>query len=331
MRTALFESDWGTIALGIGVGCLMLVAALVLLARPRGAWLHDRLAPYGRLDSGTAASATVDSGPGWRPDTERLYGATERWLEDTRIWRSAMRLLERAGSQLRPVQFLYGCLLSALGVGVLVAILTDSTLWAVVAAPAAFVAPWAWMKRKARRRLRAFEEQLADVLLSMSSSLRVGLSFNHGLAAIVDDGRAPASEEFERLLNETELGRPVEDSLAAMADRIDSEDLRFVLMSVAIQREVGGSLADLFETVSETVRERQMFRLKVQALTAMGRMSAYILLGLPFFVAGVISLLSPGYMKPLFTTGVGHVLIALMIVMMVIGAAFLKKIVTIKG
>ena len=88
------------------------------------------------------------------------------------------------------------------------------------------------------------------------------------------------------MLNETELGRPMEDALGAMADRIDSEDLRFVLMSVVIQREVGGSLANLFQTVSETVRERQHFRLKVRALTSMGRMSAYILVALPFVIVG---------------------------------------------
>jgi len=331
MRSALFESDWGTIALGISVGCLMLVAALVAMARPRGAWLRDRLDPYGRLDSGGAATATVDASPGWRPQAERLYGATERWLEGTRLWRSAMRLLERAGSQMRPVEFLYGSLLVGLGTGVVAAILTDSVWLVVLGAPAGLVAPWVWMKRRARRRLRAFEEQLADVLLSISSSLRVGLSFTHSMTAIVDDGRAPASEEFERLLNETELGRPMEESLAAMADRIDSEDLRFVLMSVAIQREVGGSLADLFHTVSETVRERQQFRRRVRALTAMGRMSAYILIALPFGIAGIVSLLSPGYIEPLFTTQAGHVLIVVMLVMMVIGSLFLKKIVSIKG
>ena len=179
--------------------------------------------------------------------------------------------------------------------------------------------------------MRAFDDQLADVLMTMSGSLKVGLTFNHSLAAIVADGQAPASEEFERLLNETQLGRPMEDALAAMGERIDSDDLRFVLMSVAIQREVGGSLADLFQTVSETVRERQQFRRKVRALTAMGRTSAYILVALPFVIALVISLLSPGYMRPMFDSTVGHVLIAAMLGMTVIGALFLKRIVTIKG
>ena len=331
MRSALFESDWGPIALGVGVGCIMLVAALVALARPRGAWLRSRLDPYGRLDSAGAAAAALDTGPGWRPQAERLYGATERRLEETRIWQATMRLLERAGSQLRPVEFLYRSILLALGIGVLVAIVVGSVGIGVVAVPATLALCWAWLKQKARRRLRAFEEQFADVLLAIASSLKVGLSFTHSMAAIVDDGTAPASEEFERVLNETELGRPMEEALGAMADRIESEDLRFVLMSVIIQREVGGSLADLFHTVSETVRERQHFRRKVRALTAMGRMSAYILVALPFLIAVAVSLLSPGYIHPLFHTTVGHVLIVVMLVMVAVGSMFLKKIVTIKG
>jgi tight adherence protein B len=187
------------------------------------------------------------------------------------------------------------------------------------------------VKHKARRRLRAFDDQLADVLLTMAGSLKVGLTFQHSITAIVDEGLAPASEEFERLLNETQLGRPMEDALAAMGERIDSDDLRFVLMSVGIQREVGGSLADLFQTVSETVRERQLFRRKVRALTAMGRTSAYILVALPFAIAGSVSLLSPGYMKPMWDTTVGHVLIAVMIGLTILGAVCLKRIVTIKG
>jgi tight adherence protein B len=331
MRTALFESSWGPLALGLGVGCIMLVATLVALARPRGAWLRTRLDPYGRLDASGAAAAVVDSSPGWRPSAERLYGATEQRLENTRYWRAAMRTLERAGSQWRPAQLLYTSVLVGLGCAVVVGILASSAGLVVLGGVGGFALPWVWLKRKARRRVRAFEAQLADVLMAMSSSLKVGLTFNHSMAAIVEDGQAPAAEEFERVLKETELGRPMEDALAAMADRIRSDDLRFVLMAVIIQREVGGSLANLFQTVSETVRERQQFRLKVRALTAMGRISAYILVAMPFLIVAIISVLSPGYMNPLFATTAGRVLIVVALGMMTIGSLFLKKIVSIRG
>ena len=331
MSTALFDSAWGPFALGLTVGCAVLVATMVALSRPRGAWLRSRLDPYGRLETGAAAAATVDSSPGWRPSTDRVFGLTERVFEHTRLWRSTMRLLERAGSQARPAELLWQCLLLGLGLAAVASLIWSSLLLDLGALAVGVALPWLRMQHRARRRLRAFEEQLADVLMTMSGSLKVGLTFQHSLAAIVADGQAPASEEFERMLNETQLGRPMEDSLAAMGERIDSDDLRFVLMSVGIQREVGGSLAELFQTVSETVRERQLFRRKVRALTAMGRTSAYILVSLPLIIAGAVSLLSPDYMKPLWETTVGHVLIGIMIGLTLIGAFFLKRIVTIKG
>jgi tight adherence protein B len=331
VSNALFESAWGTFAVGLTVGCVVLVATLVVLAKPRGAWLRGRLDPYGRLDGLQSSAVVVDASPGWRPQRERLYGATERVLESTRAWGGTMRLLERAGAQVRPVEFAYMSLLAALVVAAVAAILFNAAWVAALGFVLGALAPTLWMHRRARRRLRAFEEQLADVLMTMSSSLKVGLTFTHSMAAIVEDGDPPVSEEFERVLTETQLGRPMDDALAAMAKRVDSEDVRFVLMSVMIQREVGGSLGDLFHTVSETVRERQQFRRKVRALTAMGRMSAYLLIGLPFVVAGVISLLSPGYITPLFSTGAGRVLIVVMLGLMGIGSFCLKRIVTIKG
>jgi tight adherence protein B len=331
MSSALFDSAWGPFAVALTVGCVVLVAVMVALARPRGEWLRNRLDPYGRLQAGGAAAATIDAGPGWRPAGERVFALTERLFDGTRLWRSTMRLLERAGSQMRPAALLWRCLLLGAGLAVGVSIVTGSAAVASIAFAAGAALPWLRMRHRAHRRLRAFEDQLADVLMTMSGSLKVGLTFQHSLSAIVDEGQPPASEEFERMLNETQLGRPMEEALAAMGDRVDSDDLRFVLMSVGIQREVGGSLAELLQTVSETVRDRQQFRRKVRALTAMGRTSAYILVALPFAIAGIVSLLSPGYMEPMWSTTVGHVLLAVMLGLTVIGALFLKRIVTIRG
>jgi tight adherence protein B len=116
-----------------------------------------------------------------------------------------------------------------------------------------------------------------------------------------------------------------------MAERVGSENFEFAITAVTIQRQVGGSLASLFDMVSETVRNRQQFARKVRSLTAMGRMSAYTLVAIPFFIAGMVELTNRSYMTPLFHTHVGHLLLFMGLAMMTVGSLILKKIVAFKG
>jgi tight adherence protein B len=333
VNSLLFGSAVGSVAIGLAVGCLVLVATLIALAKPRGAWLTSRLEPYGGSGGVVAAgggSEPVDK-PRWRPRVDQLYGATERAFDRTSAWASLERLLERANLGAQPVQVVFWSAAIGVAVAVLVSFIVGSVLLIVAAFVAGLAAPLAVIAAKGRARLRAFENQLPDVLMTMAGSLKVGQSFDNSMRAIVDEGQAPASEEFGRVLNETRLGRPMDESLAAMADRIDSDDLRFVLMSVTIQREIGGSLSELFQTVSDTVRARQHFRRKVRALTAMGRASAYLLVALPFVTAGLITIVNPGYLSPLIHRSAGQFMSVGALVMIAIGALILKKIVSIKG
>jgi tight adherence protein B len=182
-----------------------------------------------------------------------------------------------------------------------------------------------------RTRSKAFENQLPDLLTTIAASLKAGHSFKHGLQAVVDESQPPASIELKRVLTETGLGRPLDDALGDMAERIGSENFAFAITAVTIQRQVGGSLASLFDMVSETVRNRQQFARKIRSLTAMGRMSAYTLIGIPFFIAGMISLTNAGYMHPLFHSHLGHIMLFVGLTMMSIGSLILKKIVSFKG
>jgi len=133
------------------------------------------------------------------------------------------------------------------------------------------------------------------------------------------------------VLTETRLGRPMDAALGEMGERVGSKNLSFVLNAVTIQRQIGGSLAGLFDMVAETVRQRQQFARKIRGLTAMGRMSAYVLVGLPFAVGVLINLVSPQYMSPLWHTGTGHFMVATSLVMIAVGSLILRKIVSFKG
>jgi tight adherence protein B len=186
-----------------------------------------------------------------------------------------------------------------------------------------------WLR--ARRRRAAFEEQLPDLLMTLASALKAGQSFRQGIQVIVDEGNEPAVSEFRLVLGEARLGRPLEQALEAMAQRVGSEDFAFVVSAVTIQRQVGGSLAGIFDMVSEAVRERQQFARRIKALTATGRMSAYVLMALPIGLALALTAMNPEYMSPLYSTSLGRTMITGGLLMMAIGSLVLRKIVAFKG
>jgi tight adherence protein B len=167
--------------------------------------------------------------------------------------------------------------------------------------------------------------------VTLAASLKAGHSFRQGIQAVVDEGQPPSSKEFKRVLTDTRLGRPMDDALADMAERVGSKNLSFVVTAVTIQRQVGGSLAGIFDMVADAVRNRQQFARKIRSLTAMGRMSAYTLVGIPFFMLITITLINGEYMDPLYHTPTGQQLMAVGVVAMVIGSLMLRKIVNFKG
>jgi tight adherence protein B len=123
----------------------------------------------------------------------------------------------------------------------------------------------------------------------------------------------------------------MDDALLHMAERIGSSDFGFVITAVTIQRQIGGSLAGLFDMIAETVRQRQQFARKVRSLTAMGRLSAYVLVGLPFFMAGAVTLMNPTYMAPLWHSSTGHLMVTVGLIMIGSGSLMLKKIASFRG
>jgi len=240
-------------------------------------------------------------------------------------------MLERADLQLRTVEFVYLIGGGALVMGLLFAVALKSTFMVLIGAAAGGAIPYAFVWFKGNQRINAFENQLADLLITLAASLKAGHSFKQGLQSVVDEGREPASKELKRVLTEARLGRPMDEALQEMALRVGSKNFDFVITAVTIQRQVGGSLANLIDMVADTVRQRQQFARKIKGLTAMGRASAYVLMGLPFFIAIIITVMNPRYMDPLYHSSTGHKLILTGLAMMCFGAVVLRKIVSFKG
>ena len=186
------------------------------------------------------------------------------------------------------------------------------------------------VRRKANARRKKFEDQLGDTLTAVASSLRAGQSFQQAMSTISLDGPEPISKEFQRVETETRLGRPADEALQSMADRLGSKNFEFVVLAVNIQRQVGGSLSEILDMVADTVRGRVQFSRKVRALTAMGRASAYVLVGMPFALAFMISLVDRSYLRPLWATSAGHLMIIIGLISMCFGGIVTRKIVNFK-
>jgi len=323
-----FFGPSGPFAIALAVGALVLFAALFLLAGIRGSWVRSRISAH--VGDSRASSKQMRK----QKRTEAfasVFSATERTFGNLKQWRYIAQMLERADVPLRTVEFFWITVGSALLVAFLGFAIGASLIITIGLMVAAGLVPFSFVWLKMRKRLKAFEDQLPDLLITIAGSLKAGHSFKQGLQAVVDEGQPPANQEIKRVLTETSLGRPMDDALAEMAERLASNNFEFAITAVTIQRQVGGSLATLFDMVADTVRQRQQFARKIRALTAMGRMSAYTLIGIPFFIAGTITVLNGSFMRPLYHTSTGHMMILVALLMMGFGSLILKKIVSFKG
>ena len=319
--------DLGAFPLSLIVGGCVLLGVLFAMRRPAGARLRAQLAPHlGEKQERRR-----------RPAQERfqtastVMKATESAFGHLALWRRLHSLIERADLPLRTVELVYACAGSALLLGLVSAVGGAPTLFILGAFALGGALPVLVVSFKAKRRLAAIDDQLPEVLTTLAASLKAGHSFRQGIQAVVDEGDGPAAKEFNRVLTETRLGRPMDGALAEMSERVGSKNLRFVITAVTIQRQVGGSLAGIFDMVADAVRNRQQFARKIRSLTAMGRMAAYVLVGIPFFLLGMITLINKEYMDPLYHTPTGQKLMIGGLVMMAFGSLVLKKIVSFKG
>lgn len=310
------------------VGGMAFLAFRAFSAWRRAAWLRQRL---GRRSAGAPEAARATLRDRSRSSVAGILGATERAGQELRPWRVLERTLERSQVPLRVVELLYLMVGSGFALSLVAALFAAPSFVILLALATGGAIPLLVVTRRARRRRQAFEDQLPDLLMTLASALKAGQSFRQGIQTIVEEADDPAAAEFRLVLSEARLGRPLEQSLAEMAERLGSKDFSFVVSAVTIQRQVGGSLAGIFDMVADAVRQRQQFARRIKALTATGRMSAYVLVALPIGLALVLTAMNPTYMSPLYGTTPGRAMIATGVVMMAMGALVLRKIVAFKG
>lgn len=198
---------------------------------------------------------------------------------------------------------------------------------------AAFVVPVITklvLRSRGNKRRTAFGEQLDESLQMIASALRAGHSLPRALDTSSREAPSPTSEEFARIVNENRIGRDIVEAMYTTADRMDSQDFRWVAEAVAVQRDTGGNLNEVLDQVGSTIRERNQILREVRTLSAEGRMSAVILMVLPVFVALGMSVSNPGYMAPLFEGGAGLVVLVISAILFAVGALWMRVIVNVK-
>jgi tight adherence protein B len=254
----------------------------------------------------------------------KLTDLAEKQLEDSGKQSGIQAWLERAAINLRSGEFI---VVTIVGTIALVGLMWQlkGLIWGLLMF---FVGPFLSrfiVNRKAKKRTKRFGDQLSDTLQLISSSMRAGQGFMQALDAVARESESPTSEEFQRVVVEARLGRDLVDSMKALATRIQCEDLEWVIPAVEINREVGGDLAEVLEQVGTTIRDRADLRRQVKTLSAEGRLSAVVLIGLPLCLGGFIQMSNPEYMKPLFE-GVGLYMVGAATLMMLIGSIWLFNI-----
>jgi tight adherence protein B len=251
--------------------------------------------------------------------------------------------IARADLKLRPAEFLFAWIASpfffvfmAYVVGFVIPGFQHPVALAAVFAIGAYFPRW-YIGFRQRKRLAAFSEQLPNTITLLANSLRAGSSFLQGVELVTREAQPPISEEFERVVREMSLGVALQPALANLVRRVKSEDLELMVTAINIQSQVGGNLATVLDSIAFTIRERIRIIGEIRVLTSMQRYSGYVITLLPVGLAGILFLVSPGYITSLFSdksltlglpTGVIFLIVGL--ISMAIGYVFIRRIVDIK-
>jgi tight adherence protein B len=314
----------GLVALGIG----LLGVFMLAIPKPREMTAEEAVEMYTSGRTGTGSHAAPQQ-------QDQLATAKSAAAELLRRNRSLeMRInarLEGAGTQFNSSEWLLlhvGITLVAGFVGTVIG--SGKLLVGVLFLLLGAVLPWMWLGLKRSRRRKKFGTNLPDTLQLMAGSLTAGLSLAQSIDTIVNEGTEPIASEFRRVLVEARLGVSLETALEGVAERFDSKDFAWVVMAINIQRRVGGNLAELLETVAGTIREREYMRRQVAALAAEGKLSAFVLGGLPpiFFV--YLYLTKYDYVSALWSRPLGYLMMAGAALILGVGAFWMSRIIKVE-
>ncbi len=248
-------------------------------------------------------------------------------VEQSSVFRAIAMELARANIPMKPSEFLMLTVSVGVATGFLGFMVSHNFIGGVMSFIFGLFLPRWYTVRRKQKRLKDFHDQIPDTLSLMVSALRAGYGLNRAIKMVVDEMPPPASEEFARVLMEVNLGIGISEAFRHLVERTKSKDMELIVTAISIQHEVGGSLADILENISETIRERIRIRGEIQVMTAEQRMSGYVLTAMPFLLGLALTLFNPDYMMGMFQPGWPILIPISALVMMGIGYLSMRAII----
>lgn len=243
--------------------------------------------------------------------------------------KTAIQLTE-AHLMIKPMEYLMISLIIALVLFALLYLFTQNLIPSVLIAAIGFILPKYYIINAQNKRKQALNNQLPEFLTILSNALRAGLSFNQAIATSGEEMPDPIRWEFQKVLRDNSLGRPMDEALMEMVRRTGDEDIDMFVSAIIIQRQVGGNLSEVLDMIAHTIRERVKLKGEIRTMTAQNKLSALIIGMLPIAIGLILSVMNPEYIMPLFTDTLGIALVVFALVMMAVGALLLKRVTTLE-
>ncbi len=321
----------------IAVLCAFVLGAIAVFMTFFGVTRVPAIMAQRRLDQRLSEVAVVaeeegNSGGGnlLKDRKAGMFAAVERMAGGSDRASGLSRWVDQSGVKISLGKLLIVALCVA-GFAGFAAMVVIRTAWALpLGAVVGFAMPFMYLKMKRRRRLNAFEEQFPEALDLISRALKAGHAFATGLKMVADEMPEPVGPEFRKAFDEQNFGLPLKDSLDNLSQRIPLLDIRFFATAVLIQRETGGNLSEILENLAHVVRERFKILRQVRVYTAHGRLTGYVLLGLPAFLSVALMFINPDHMNLLFRERMGQQMLMAALVMMVIGYVWIQQVIKIE-
>ena len=317
--------DWGGSDYVTGLVVFAIIFALFFVVSgilfPR----RNVLAEYGDLleHRGDLGPRAVDE---HKLKASVAHRAVQRILAVRGYQHPLQRLIDDAALKFRASEFALLHFVGVVVVVVVVMVVGGPLLLVLLAGLVAVFVPLLYLDMKGKARRQAFEKQVPNTLSLLAGSLRAGQGFEQAIAVAANEAPEPTASELRRVITQQRLGVGPEEALTSLAERMRSEAFDWVVMTTIIQRQVGGNLAEIYESTAHTLRERAKLHRQIKTLTAEGRLSAIILIILPFGIAAMVAIVNRGYLQPLYQTPVGLVMLGIAVVLMIVGILWMRSI-----